>query len=73
MIVENEQDEEDDFIYDYMGEQVIVSHNDAPELDAFIANYWKINDNETHTQLQAHLVEHLWQNYLDLYNNISTG
>jgi len=26
---------------------------------------------ETHTQLQADLIEHLWQNYPDLYNNIS--
>jgi hypothetical protein len=32
MIVEDERDEEEDFIYDYMGEQVIVSHDDAPEL-----------------------------------------
>jgi hypothetical protein len=36
--------------------------------DAFIANYRKIKDNETHTQLQADLVEHLWNNYPDLYN-----
>jgi hypothetical protein len=38
------RDEEDDFIYDYMGEQVTVSHNDAPELEAFIANYRKIKN-----------------------------
>jgi hypothetical protein len=72
MIVEDEQDEEDDFMYDYMGEKVTVCHDDAPELDAFIDNYRKIKDNETHTQLQADLVEHLWQNYPDLYNNICT-
>jgi hypothetical protein len=59
MIVKDEQDEEDNFIYNYMGEQVTVSHDDAHELDAFIANYQKIKDNETHTQLQADLVEHL--------------
>jgi hypothetical protein len=59
MIVEDEVDEEDDFIYDQMGEKVIISHADAPELDAFIANYQKIKNNETHTQLQAGLVEHL--------------
>jgi hypothetical protein len=73
MIVENEKDEEDDFIYDYMGEQVTVSHDDAHELDAFIANYRKIKDNEIHTQLQVDLVEHLWQNCPDLYNNICTN
>jgi hypothetical protein len=59
MIVEDEQDEEDDFMYDYMGEKVNVSHDDAPKLDAFIDNYRKIKDNETHTRLQADLVEHL--------------
>jgi hypothetical protein len=68
MIVEDEVDEEDDFIYDQMGEKVIISHADAPELDAFIANYQKIKNNETHTQLQAGLVEHLWNNYPNLYN-----
>jgi hypothetical protein len=71
MIVEDEFDEEDDVNYDYMGEKVIVSH-DAPELKAFIANYRKIKDNETHTQLQEDLIEHLWQNYSNLYNSIST-
>jgi hypothetical protein len=48
---------------------VKVSHNEAPELDAFIENYKKIMDNETHTQLQADLVEHL-KNHLDLFKNI---
>jgi hypothetical protein len=50
---------------------VIVQHADAPELDAFIENYRKIKDTTTHTQLQADLVEHLWQTCLDLYKNIS--
>jgi hypothetical protein len=50
---------------------VTVSHDDAPKLNVFIANYWKIKDKETHTQLQEDLIEHLWQNYPDLYNNIS--
>jgi hypothetical protein len=68
MIVEYEQDEYDDFIYDQMGEKVTISHDDAPELDAFIANYRKIKDNEIHTQLQSDLVEHLWNNYPNLYN-----
>jgi hypothetical protein len=39
MIVEDEQDDDDDFRYDHMGEKVTISHDDAPELDAFIANY----------------------------------
>jgi hypothetical protein len=39
MVVEDERDEEVDFIYDQMGEKVTVSHADAPKLDAFIANY----------------------------------
>jgi hypothetical protein len=49
MIIEDERDEEPDFIYDDMGEKVTVSHAYAPELDAFIANYQKIKNNETHT------------------------
>ena len=69
MIVEDEGDDEDDFNYDDMGEKVTVSHDSTPELDAFIQNYKNIKDKETHTQLQADLIEHLWQNYPDLYNN----
>jgi hypothetical protein len=58
MIVEDELEEED-FNYEQIGEKGTVSHDDVPELDAFIANYQKIKDNETHTQLQSDLVEHL--------------
>jgi hypothetical protein len=72
MIVEDEVEEEDDFNYDHMGEKVTVSHNDEPELEAFIGNYQKSKDNETHTQLQEDLIEHLWQIYSDFYNSIST-
>jgi hypothetical protein len=43
-----------------MGERVTVSHDDAPELDVFIANYRKIKDKETHSQLQEDLIELLW-------------
>jgi hypothetical protein len=71
MIVEVESEEDNDFNYDQMGERVTISHDDAPELDAFIANYHKIKDKETHTHLQEDLIEHLWQNYPYLYNNIS--
>ena len=81
MIVEDERDEHrgqydynfDDMgqyvcNYDDMGERVSVSHNDAPELDAFIQNYKNIKNKETHTQLKADLTEHLWQNHPDLYS-----
>jgi hypothetical protein len=68
MIVEDERDEDVDFIYDQMGEKVTTSHADASELDAFIANYQKIKNNLTHNQLQADLMEHLLNNYPDLYN-----
>ena len=73
MIVEDERDDymEDSISYDYMGDKVQASHNEAPELAAFIANYKKIKNKETHTQLQADLIEHLWQNHPDLYKNIS--
>jgi hypothetical protein len=68
MIDEDERDEDVDFIYDQMGEKVTTSHADASELDAFIANYQKIKNNLTHNQLQADLMEHLLNNYPDLYN-----
>jgi hypothetical protein len=72
MIVEDESEEGNDFNYDEMREKVTVSHDDAPEIEAFIANYRKIKDNETHTQLQEDLIEHSWKNYPDLYNSITT-
>ena len=46
-----------------------ISHDDIPEFDEFIQNYKKIKDKETHTTLQADLIEHLWHNFLDLYTN----
>jgi len=71
MIVEDEGVDEKDFIYDDVGEKMIVSHDATPEFDAFMQNYKKIKDKETHTQLQADLIEHLWHNFLDLYTNIT--
>lgn len=77
MIVEDERDDYEynfdnkgQYVYNYddMGERVSVSHDDAPELEAFIQNYKKIKNKETHTQLQADLIEHLWQNHGDLYH-----
>jgi hypothetical protein len=38
MIVEDEVEEEDDLNYDHMVEKVTMSHDDTPELEAFIAN-----------------------------------
>jgi hypothetical protein len=67
MIIKDEPDAENGFIYDEMEQKVIISHDDAPELDAFIANYQKINDNETHTQLQEDLIEHLWNIIILIY------
>ena len=43
MIVEDERDEEYGFDYYKMGEKVTLSHEKAPELDAFIENYKKEN------------------------------
>jgi hypothetical protein len=54
--------------YDDMGERVSVSHNDVPELAAFIQNYKNIKNKETHYELKADLIEHLWQHHPDLYN-----
>jgi len=78
MIVEDEREEQYDYKFDDMGqyvcnyedmgERVSVSHNDAPELDAFIQNYKNIKNKETHAQLKADLIEHLWQNHPDLYS-----
>lgn len=77
MIVEDERDDYEynfdnkgQYVYNYddMGERVSVSHDDAPKLEAFIQNYKKIKNKETHTQLQADLIEHLWQNHGDLYH-----
>jgi hypothetical protein len=54
-----------------VGEKVTVSHDATPEFDAFMQNYKKIKDKETHTQLQADLIDHLWHNFPDLYTNIT--
>ncbi|XP_020400181.1 uncharacterized protein [Zea mays] len=80
MIVEDERDEYggeqvynfDDMgqylcNYDDMGQRVTVSHNSSPELDAFIQKYKNIKNKETHYQLKADLIEHLWQNHSELY------
>jgi hypothetical protein len=64
MILEDEFDEEDDVKYDHMGQKVIVSHDHAPELEAFIANYRKTKDNETHTLIYTILLVQCDLNYV---------
>lgn len=49
MIVEDEGVDEKDFRYDDVGEKVTVSHDATPEFDAFMQDYKKIKDKETHT------------------------
>jgi hypothetical protein len=70
MIIEDERDEEDDFNYDVVGENVKISHDSTPELEEFIQNYKNIKDQQIHMQLKDDLVEHLWQNHPDLYKQI---
>ena len=67
MIVEDERDDEHDIIYEGVGEKVNLSHEGTPELEEFIQNYKNIKDKEIHTQLQADIIEHLWQHHPDLY------
>jgi len=66
-IIEDERDEEDDFNYDVVGENVKISHDSTPELEEFIQNYKNIRDQQIHMQLKDDLVEHLWQNHRYLY------
>ncbi|XP_028051460.1 uncharacterized protein LOC114256074 [Camellia sinensis] len=65
MIVEDERDVNgsEDFNYDAIdgSSQEPVSHVHTPELMEFIQNHHRIRDKETHSRLQADLVEHLWQ------------
>jgi hypothetical protein len=70
MIIEDERDEEDDFNYDVVGENVKISHDSTPELEEFIQNYKNIKDQQIHMQLKDDLGEHLWQNHPDLYKQI---
>ena len=66
MIVEDEREiGQLDFNYDMIEENqlVSVSHERTPELYEFIQTHHQIRDRQTHSQLQADLVEHLWQKY----------
>jgi len=70
MIIEDERDEENDFNYVVVGENVKISHDSTPEHEEFIQNYKNINDQEIHSRLKDDLVEHIWQNHLGLYKQI---
>ncbi|CAL5413495.1 unnamed protein product [Camellia sinensis] len=69
MIVEDERNEKNiDCNYDAIEESLplVVSHERTPELYEFIQNHHHIRDRQTHSQLQADLVEHLWHLHGDL-------
>src|SRR5438128_432036 len=62
MIVEDERDNgQQDNNYEAMGEKIRVSRTHAEELSAFLQMHQQIEDKANHSQLQADLVEHLWQ------------
>ncbi|XP_062217792.1 uncharacterized protein LOC133918031 [Phragmites australis] len=67
MIIEDERGETQDLQFDGLGETVTPSHKRTPELHEFIQTYHDITDKETHSQLQADLIEHLWQRHGDQY------
>lgn len=64
MIVEDERDAMDlDFIYDELDENLRVarSHEHTTEFMEFLERYQCIKSEEANSQLQADLMEHLWQ------------
>ena len=66
MIIEDERyGGQPDFNYDVIDENqyVHVSHERTSELYEFIQTHRQIRDRQTHSQLQADLVEHLWQKH----------
>ena len=68
MIVEDEGFVDPDKRFDYSGQNVEPAHGQATRtLDEFIDAHKKIRDKETHVQLKEDLIEHLWNQYPDLY------
>ena len=62
MTIEDERDMENiDYSYTEMGEPVEASHGVATPLWEFINNHAVIRNRDIHHQLQADLVEHLWE------------
>ena len=62
MIIEDERDvNEIDFNYDAIDESPLsMSNQRSTDLAQFIQTHYRIRDRETHSKLQADLVEHLW-------------
>ena len=66
MIIEDERHGgQPDFNYDVIEENqpIHVLHECTSELYKFIQTHHQIRDMQTHSQLQADLVEHLWQKH----------
>jgi hypothetical protein len=65
MIVEDERDEQDmlDFDYEQLDENPSepLSRDQTDDFREFIQNHIRIRNQETHSQLQSDLIEHLWQ------------
>jgi hypothetical protein len=66
MIVEDERDlyiEVDEFNYEQINDIPLepLSHKRTGEIVDFMQNRHLIKDQETHSQLQSYLIEHLWQ------------
>jgi len=54
--------------FDYGGQNVQPGHGRGTRsLDEFIAAHKRIREKETHVQLKQDLIEHLWNNFPDLY------
>jgi hypothetical protein len=67
MIVEDEGVVDPTERFDYGGQNVKPSHESNRTLDEFIEAHKRIRDKETHHQLKADLIEHLWQHFPDKY------
>ncbi|XP_020257992.1 putative nuclease HARBI1 [Asparagus officinalis] len=66
MIIEDERDiNQCDFNYDAIDESptISLSRERTPQLIEFIQAHHRIRDRQTHSQLQADLIEHLWQRH----------
>jgi hypothetical protein len=65
MIIEDERHEQDMLDFDYEqpddNPPKPMSHDRPDMLVEFIHNHLRIQDKETHSQLQSNLIKHLWQ------------
>ena len=71
MIVEDERNEDEDFLYDGVGQLVRPSpseeRNHTREFREFMQAHHAIQNVQTHSQLREDLIEHLWQRQGDMY------